>query len=198
MQTHTVTTYSFGELSEKAQERAIEKERLHGLDYDWWDFVYEDAKTIGALMGIDIDNIYFSGFWSQGDGACFEGSYSYKKGALKAVKEHAPQDTDLHEIAEDLQRIQRRNFYQLTASVRHSGHYHHSGCTSVLVDRDSNNYQAMTDDADDDIKDNLRYFMDWIYKRLEDAHEGLTSDEYIRESLSESDAEYLETGAIYQ
>ena len=47
---------------------------------DWYESTFDDAKAIGALMGMDIDGIYFSGFCSQGDGACFEAGLSYRKG----------------------------------------------------------------------------------------------------------------------
>ena len=65
--------YKFSELDKSAKETAMQNWREGHLDYEWWDFVFEDATEIGKLMGIDIDQIYFSGFASQGDGACFEG-----------------------------------------------------------------------------------------------------------------------------
>src|SRR5512135_2350510 len=96
-ETTTRTLYKFEELSEEAQQKALEKQaEFEGEnfepDFDWY-------ANIAEAFGLDIrqtrktrmDNthfyaptIYYSGFWSQGDGACFEGSYSYKKGALKA------------------------------------------------------------------------------------------------------------------
>lgn len=46
---------------------------FHGLGYDWWDSVYEQFKENGVAKGFDLEHIYFSGFWSQGDGACWTG-----------------------------------------------------------------------------------------------------------------------------
>lgn len=198
MRTETIPYeyYQFDELSDDAKGKAREWYRKGALDYDWWDYVYEDAKTIGMLMGIDIDKIYFSGFWSQGDGACFEGSYGYKKGSLKAVKEYAPQDEKLHNIVKDLQLIQKPNFYQLYATVRHSGYYQHSGCTDISVSRDSVNYQYMTEDVEDGITQTLREFMDWIYTRLEKEYEWLVSDEQVDESIRTNEYEFTKEGGI--
>lgn len=56
--TKTVVTevYKFSELSENAQDKAIQKLYDLNVDYEWWDSVYEDAKTIGLkLKGFDLD-----------------------------------------------------------------------------------------------------------------------------------------------
>ena len=194
MKTKEINVYSFEELSESAKEKAREWYRNGNLDYEWWDFVYEDAKTIGALMGIDIDKIYFSGFWSQGDGACFEGYYQYKKGSVKAVKEYAPQDKELHQIAQGLVDLQRCYLYSLTASVSHRGHYYHENCTSFDV------YDKRRDDGivgevpEESLKEFLRDFMRWIYKRLENEWEWLNSDEAVDENIIANEYEFDEEG----
>lgn len=191
----TITTetkvYAWSELSESAKDYAREQYREHNLEYQWWDSTYDDAKTIGALFGLRIDNIYFSGFWSQGDGACFEGGYQYKRGALKAVMEYAPKDTELHGIVARLQEIQRRAFYGLYASCKQSGHYSHSGCMRVNVDNDS---RDISEEEEDNITDELRLFADWIYSRLEAEYEYLQSDECIDEYLA--DFEFTSEGEL--
>ncbi|MFA7254446.1 MAG: hypothetical protein WC107_07930 [Patescibacteria group bacterium] len=114
----TKYVYKFDELSESAKQKAIEDYRQDGFYYEWWDAVYEDARQIGEILGIEIDNIYFSGFSSQGDGACFEGKYAYAKGSANGIKGHAPQDEELHRIAKELQILQKKNFYSLSAKVK--------------------------------------------------------------------------------
>jgi hypothetical protein len=189
------TVYTFEELSEAAQEKAIERYReADSLDYQWWDFVYENVKCLGALIGIEIDRIYFSGFWSQGDGACFEGSYSYKKGGVKALKNEAPHEEELHKIATDLQEIQRRAFYALSANVKHQGHYQHEFCTSISVD-DARRWNASEED-EEGISEALRDFMRWIYSRLASEYEYLTSDEVIRETLISNEYEFDKEGGL--
>ena len=125
--------FTFAELSDEAKEKAREWYREGGLDYDWWDCTYEDAKQCAKILGIEIDNIYFSGFWSQGAGACFEGSYSYQRGAAHAIRKHAPEDSTLHSIADDLQAIQKKHAYNLTARVKQRGRYSHEYATEIDV-----------------------------------------------------------------
>lgn len=53
----TVTdAYQFHELSEAAQQKAIQKLSDCNIDYEWWESVYEDAENIGLkITGFDID-----------------------------------------------------------------------------------------------------------------------------------------------
>jgi hypothetical protein len=176
------TLYTFDELEPCAKEKAREWYREGALDHDWWDAVYEDAKQCGAIIGIEIDRIYFSGFSSQGDGACFEGSYSYAKGAAKAISQHAPQDVELHRIADELQALQRANFYRLSARMKHSGHYSHSGCMSVDVD-DSETRREGWLEVEQAVTQLMRDFADWIYRQLETEHDWLNADEQVDDSI---------------
>ena len=137
--------------------------------------------------------IFYSGFWSQGDGACFEGSYSYKKGSVKAVKDYAPQDETLHQIALDLQHAQAANFYRVTASIKHRGHYYHSGCMSVDLENSGDSYQEVKNE--DDFIQAFRDFADWIYDQLKKAYDWETSAENARDYLENNDEEYTADGA---
>lgn len=198
-------TYTFDELSDTAKEKAREWYRDGQLDYDWWEFVYEQADTAASIIGIDIDRkgkntpaIFFSGFWSQGDGACFEGSYRYKKGWRSALlHEFGPGDTlnELLSIGQALQATQARHFYKLEATCRHRGHYQHSGCMSVEVTHTDSMYWDVGD-AEDDIRDALRSFADWIYDRLEQEHDWLTADEQIDESIRANGYTFNEDGGF--
>ena len=119
--------FYYDELSDEAKENARNWYRGedNGLDYDWWDSVYEDTKEIGKLMGIDIEEIYFSGFWSQGDGACFVGNYEYKPGFVEAVKEYAATDNKLHDICRSLLDAQAKNLFCMSAYIsKHNWHYY--------------------------------------------------------------------------
>jgi hypothetical protein len=209
MRTVEETVYKFSELSDAAKEVARNWWRECSSSDDWWDFVYDDAAQIAELMGIDLrtrpvklmgggvryePNIWFSGFCSQGDGACFEGDYSYRKGSVKAVKRHAPQDQELHAIVEGLYEIQKRNFYRVACTVQHRGHYSHSGCTEFDFDR--SDCEVSSDDRDE-VRKYLRRFMDWIYEQLETEHDWLNSDEQVDESIIANEYEFTESGDIH-
>ena len=205
----TVTTtkevYKFSELSDSAKERAREWYREGNLDYDWWDSSFEDFARIAKLLGVDLyqrsvklmngsfrseDSIFFSGFSSQGDGACWEGNYSYRKGSVKAIKEYAPNDTKLHRIAEDLYDIQRRYFYKVSAKATNRGRYYHSGCMSFDVCCDS----EQEFHHEQEVIDLLRSFADWMYRQLNDEYDYLNSDEAVDESMEANDYEFDEDG----
>lgn len=56
MKTKTITLYNFDELSEEAQQKAIEKLWDVNLDYDWWQYYYEDAERVYLKStGFNID-----------------------------------------------------------------------------------------------------------------------------------------------
>ena len=152
-----------------------------------------------SLIGIEIDNIYFSGFCSQGDGACFVGAYSYVKNGIKNVKEYAPKDTELHRIAEALQEIQKTCFYSISASVKHSGHYYHKYCTDIDVDFENENGLGDYYDSEkeESIAELLRDFMEWIYRNLETENDYLTSEEAIIETIKANEYDFTEDGKIF-
>lgn len=200
--------FKFDELGESAKEAAREWYRNGALYYDWWDFVYEGAAECGKILGIDLNQkpvklmngetrydpaIYFSGFSSQGDGACFEASYSYAKGCGKAIRRHAPQDTDLHRIADELIALQRRHFYRLEARTHQRGYYNHSGCMAVDVS-DSETGCDVSADTEESLRDTLRSFADWIYAQLECEYSWLMSDEQVDESMRANEYEFDEDG----
>ncbi len=196
------TYYTFEELSDKAKENARKWYRHASQDDEFWEFVYEDAVTCAAIMGIDINtrpvklcgggtrqepDIRFSGFWYPEDGACFTGAYSYKKGAAKAIRQHAPADTELHRIADGLQALQRANFYQLTAQIEQSGRYSHARTMSVSTNRGTPQQQ-------DELRDFMRDFADWIYARLEAEYDYRHADEQVDENIIANEYEFDETG----
>ena len=206
------TVYSLDELSDASKEKARDWYREGGFDYDWFEFVYDDFERVCAILGIRLDTrtvrlygggtrqkscIWFSGFWSQSDGACFEGRYSHAKAAPRKIREYAQKDDDLHRIADALQEIQRRNFYQLHAAVSHRGRYYHEYCMAISVERDSPTYQDMTPDAEDAIAEALRDLARWLYCRLEREYDYLTSDEAVDEVITANEYTFTEPGSRF-
>ncbi len=196
MRVKQTNVYEFDELDERAKEGAREWWRANGLQYEWWEFTYEDCVEAARCLGIEIGNragrptIFFSGFSSQGDGACFEGAYGYHKGWREALAGYAPEDKDLHLIGEALQSAQRSAFWGITASTRHSGHYYHSGCMSVEVRCD----REIGNDAEAAVRYALRDFADWIYRNLREEYEYLMFDESVDEAICANEYEFYESG----
>lgn len=78
-------------LSKERRGKLLEEYRNINVEHDWWDDLFEDFAEQLTEVGITASthevklmngktrqdpNIYFSGFWCQGDGACFEGYVS--------------------------------------------------------------------------------------------------------------------------
>lgn len=192
------TLYKFEELSDQAKERARQWWReCENSDGDW-SFMYADFEKCGKIIGIEIDRrtyktigggtgseptIYWSGFSSQGDGACFEGRYAYAKDAHNKIRAHAPKDERLHKIADDLLAIQRKHGYRLEARVKHSGHYNHKYCTAIDV-TDSRTGDDVDKETYDTVVEALRDFMEWIYRSLEKEYEWKMADEQVDENIT--------------
>ena len=204
MRTIETVVYKYDELSESAQQTAREWYLEGGLDYFWWDFSYEDFARVAEILGIDLSQkpiplmngkhryepeIYFTGFYSQGSGSSFVGTYSYAKGAVAKIKAYAPQDEELHRIAQALQDIQRKHFYRLTADITSvRDHY-------IRVEvNDSENCYRDIGDAENDVRGLMNDFNNWMFKRLEDEYEYLTSDEAVAESIIANEYEFDEDG----
>ncbi len=56
MKIKQIETFKFSELSDKAKQKALEKLADINVDYEWWQFTYEDAKNIGLkITSFDLD-----------------------------------------------------------------------------------------------------------------------------------------------
>lgn len=192
MRTIETSLFLFDELNETAKENAR----------DWWrqgyefkfeaECVIDDAKQIAKLFGLSIDSIYYSGFWHQGSGASYTGDYQYQKGGLKAVKQHAPNDSELHDIVKRLQKLQSDNFYALRARInttRHNNLYFDFEDT-----RANNGY--MQEAAQNELDEILNNFAHWIYKLLENAYEWAMTEENVDENIRINEYEFTEEGEI--
>ena len=204
-----ITVYRLEELSDAARDKARAWYREGGFDDDWYDAVYEDFQRVAEILGLNLKTrtvrlmgggtrqepcIWFRGFRSKGDGACFESFYAYRKGAPRPIREYAPQDTELHRIADALQAAQRRNFYQLTAEASHRGGYYHEYTMSVDVTRDSPTWQPPTEDAEEIVTEALRDLARWLYRQLQAEYDHLTSDEAIEEGIIVNEYTFTEEG----
>ncbi len=207
MRTEQVSIYTFEELSEAAKEKARDWYREGALDHDWYDSVYDDADRIFKILGIESAKpvqlvngatrwepaIWFSGFASQGDGACFEGTYRYAKGSARAIKRYAPKDEELHRIADGLTAIQKRHRYTVSAALKHSGHYYHDRTVDIDVDWEGESYTNQAADAEE-VRELLRALMRWIYRQLEAEHDYQLSDKYVDETIDANEYEFTADG----
>lgn len=184
METVEIKVYEFAELPEEAKVKALRNNWDWNVDDSfWYESTVDDAKRIGALFGLDIDKVYFSGFSLQGDGACFEGSFEGLIGGAVAVANECPEDATVQEIAADYESLQTANNYELAGTVKHRGHYNHSGCTNIEVVEENEGDGTIPQETEASMRETLRRYMDWIYRNLEREYEYQTSEAQIIESL---------------
>ena len=201
--------YRLDELDESAREQARDWYRRHAFDEDWYEFQFDDFARISAILGLSLatrsirlmgggscakPKIYFSGFSSQGDGACFEGEYRYARDMARSIRAHAPKDTELHGIADSLLEVQRRNFYQLRASIQHVGRYCHEYSMRIAVFRDSPSGQDLSLADEEIIVDTLRDLARWLYRQLEAEHDYRSADAQVDEAIRANDFTFTEQG----
>ncbi len=200
--TQTVTTFKFDELDDSAKEKARDwwREASVGDDY-WSEHVLDECKTtIAKGLGLDIDAIYFSGFSSQGDGACFVGSWRARDVNLQAVNDYAPQDAELWKVACEFNRLAQL-CPQASFSVEHSGRYCHEHSTEFSVDLGEladEWLDVLISRLEEEIIDVARDYMRYIYRRLEKEYEWYMSDEQVDESINANEYDFCEDGSRYR
>ena len=195
-----IEVFQFEELEDDAKEKAREWWRTTALDYEWWEYSFQDFSKICEILGIDIDTcganhqgcIYFHGFGSKGDGSSFEGSYSYAKGSAAKLKEHAPKDKELHRIADGLTAIQRHYFYKLTANIHTGSGY--GGNAYIKVDVGHEDTGNATDAAEQEITTLLESLNHWLFLALQREYIYLLSDEATEAGLTENEYSFLADG----
>ena len=216
--------YQYDELSDKAKEKARDWYREGNCDDTYWSkYVIHDAATVAGFLGLDINQtayktmggetkykptVYFSGFWSQGDGACVEGTWLASDVKVDRLKEREPQDEELHRIVDGLAEL-AKEYPDGYFSVKHRGHYSHPGCTAFDVELPTEQENELEYDSpefkllqvklgedEETIIELARDFMDWIYKQLEKEWDYQNSDEQVEESIRANEYEFLEDGTI--
>ena len=56
MKTIEISVYTFEELTEEQQQKAIERYFNINVDYEWWDWIYDELDNLGLKChGFDID-----------------------------------------------------------------------------------------------------------------------------------------------
>ena len=191
------TVYQFHELSDKAKETA--RDWYRSRHYSDFDSVIEDAIRMGEIMGIDFDTsaiplmnggtrrepcVWWSVDYCQSDGAGFDGTYSYATNAHGKIREEAPEDADLHAMADTLSELQRKNHFKITATIK-DRNYH----PTVEI----NPYDLHADD-DKALQDVFRDFNRWIYKQLCVEDEYQRADLQVDEAIEANEYEFTERG----
>lgn len=201
MRTIEKTIYKYDELpTEAARANARDWCREAGLNYEWWDAVYDDAKTILAAIGFSDVDICFSGFGSQGDGASFTGCYGLAAGWRAALLEYCPQESSVFAVAEALGEMQAQYDGRLVANIERDRHGYVRYCregtmAASLRDEGGDSEISQADEAE--FLELARRLARWIYRILENDWEHLTSDECVAGVIADNEYEFYADGSRF-
>ena len=187
----------------KIPDEVLDEHREINVHDKWWENVYDEFREDMGNIGIDVDRIYFSGFWSQGDGACFEGSIDSWEAFLPTIGYNHPV-LIAHALAYWTWRTQHRGNYYHANSVNHDdeteepyGFCNDEAFVHYYSPYPENDLRSTAwlavlktfdyDQIRSDIKEALTDHMNDLYKRLENEYEYLTSDEAVAETIMAND-----------
>ena len=215
----TITVYKFNELSENAKKTAIEKNRnWHVSDSNWYEYTLESWKQLLSSIGIENAEIQFSGFSSQGDGACIRKAYfnSEKLSAFMAnipepcgswsdESETALQALLVHKLGGNIQGDKQTwdwiTFFdvldEFSFNLRNVNHrYSHENCHRLELEgyTGRDNVDAIVNDCADDLNELRRSICQAIYSDLREVYEYSTSDSAVIEAIVEHECEFDVSG----
>ena len=186
MKKQTIEVYEFSELGKEAKEKARDEFRQSYLDYDWWEVIYEGIMEKAEEYGITLEDedIQFTGFWSQGDGASFVSkeinNYKFAEKAGIKVDKKVLDTIELY----------------IDRTIMNYSHENSVHATAVYNDLPSK-YEKKAEELTDKLKKIKNLLCTELYNNLEDYYDELTSDEYIDNEIMENDLEFLGDGTSF-
>ena len=198
MRTIETKLFTFDELSEESKQVAIENHRqLNTEMFDWYQPIIEGYMESVPNEGFEIRNIYFSGFWSQGDGAMF----TYSDFNDNIVK----QFIDTLDVDKATRGTMLASFVA-SGRGQHTGYYSHSGCCSHSIylescapyeDETTQLVDQYYDDFEQFVKNKYEELCDEIYSNLKKYYYELEEDDNVIEAIMANDFEFTEDGERY-
>lgn len=189
--------YSLDELSEEARRKALDDFKSKTMEWIDLDSETSEMKRLLEMFGFNDVKVYYSGFWSQGDGASFTGSYKHVVGGLKAVKEEFAGTywVEVIEYLELLEAINKKCFYSLLYRIKSSGRYCHANTMTIQYIDD---YRGNRDFSkfEDDLLEYTRAIGNEFYSMLEKSYNGMTNNEAVIESIECNEYEFYENGEL--
>ena len=191
---------NYKELSDEAKEHAYQEfKEYRTTDTYWWEPVFEDwdARLQGVGISTSIEQMHFSGFHSQGDGACFTGRI-YLREFLEAhpdlKKEHARLYIAVIPFDD---RGAACEYFDIELTRVGGSHYNHENTVHLgtwdlnilpeLDDEEGEDYERLIIDAEADIEEQCREYMRQLYRDLEKEYEYMQSIECFLEEVDYKD-----------
>lgn len=211
MKKQTKILFSFDELPAKVRAKVLEKNRDVNVDYDWWDFVYEDFQQLAEYFGLDVDlkNTFFSGFYHQGQGSAYTANIDVVKlvKCLQAEswKEYAPKETFSFQVTPNMLRVcklieaRKISFSMWVEPANRETSVHVENETDVSSDgkimEPVQIFSAM-DDLVVLVEDVCKSLNRWFFKSLQNDYDYRVSDEAIIETIKANEWYFDSDGDI--
>jgi hypothetical protein len=191
----------YKELSDTAKEHAFKRhvEYAQSDDYYWWETVMEDWVDRLSAVGIStsLEQMHFSGFHNQGDGACFTGSINLRE-YLEAHPDLKQEHIKLYMAVIPFDhRGAACEYYDINLTRDSGSNYSHdktvhlgSWDLNILPEYDTEegeDYERLFEDAEADIEWQCREYMKEIYRELEKEYEYMQSMECFLEEVDYKD-----------
>jgi len=195
------TEFIFEELSPEAQEKAMEWYRSgDNSPYDgWYETIYEDWKEKLQEQGFEKVEFFWSGFWSQGDGACFTATVDLEK-YIKANVEGILKGriSDIFTLRKIIKNDPCESDWEVeTPFIKREGHYYHEKTMESRLDWRGDappEIEKTLVGLQDCILENARSLAKAFYKALEKEYEYLTGDECTKENIIANEYLFNENG----
>ncbi len=185
----TKDTFTFDELQGRAQDKALSWfAEAESQDAYWSEDVIENAK-LDAPAGFRVEEVLYSGFWSQGDGASWKGRVDLEKYC------------EANSLIEIMPLIDQ-DAIENTASVTQSGRYVHDNTMQVEVYSHpgyaegvaSDEVDRIASDLQDVLLSEVRDYAKEIYRKLEEAYNYYTGPEALKESAEANGWRFYQDG----
>lgn len=189
MRVKEITVFNFAELTADVQKNVLDHFRDINTDYEWWNCIADDWSEKLETFGFIAPKIYFSGFYSQGDGACFDARINLDQAFSKYLEEcPRKHERAIRAFLEDC------NARIVTTSHRYS----HENTRSIEYEsgREGKHLNAILDNLIDWLEEKRKAFCREIYRELEREYDSLTSNEAVQESIEANDYEFTAIGKI--
>lgn len=182
------TVYELDEVKEKA----IEKNRYINVEFnDWNNLLILDWKEKLEKAGFSDPKIYFSGFYSQGDGACFDCNSFDISRLLKNLNFTDKEKARILEIQDDFSITIEKNGF--------ANHYNHERTRYTNIDSfyiENEKDKNLLFDLEKHIEQLRLDLCRKIYNDLEDEYYYLTSDQAVYDTLQANEYYFEESGKI--
>lgn len=191
-----IPLFKFDELGTECQQEVVENHRDINVDHEWYEAEIEWFKDEMKIKGYVVEDVSFSGFYSQGDGALWIGAVR-----LWEWIQHHP-GTYMTDVYEYIKICKKDDDDIMFITRKLYPHYCHRFMMQI-------EYSDLDYDIHNVSDEHMIIFADLVltaarnealelYHRLEKIYEGLRSNESVIETIKCNDYEFMLDGTLWK